>query len=1398
MTENGESALPAGGVGTGEAQAIAFADYLPGYLRQGLSFAKSREYPIVESLEIAVACIDIVGFSTITERLSRSAETGAEAVQALINDCFGTLTELVAQDGGDILHFAGDAVIAFWRVVNGDLSDAALSAVRCAGAAQAALDRMQSGHALEVRAGVGAGTALAAIVGGTQGRRELVLGGTPLTEITITLEAARPREVIASTTVVGLLEGRGLRWTRQERVYRLEDPGQRGPESRQGDAAEAVSGSPAKTPPALRQAEQRATVDYLRSFVPRAVLARLDAGQADWLAEFRQASVMFVAIRGLSFDDDAWAQRLQSAVVALQGVIYHSEGSVNQLLVDDKGTVLLAGWGLALHSHEDDPVRAVRAGLTSHRELARLGIDSAVGIATGRVFTGRRGGTGRTEFALIGATVNLAARLMQQAGDAGPVLCDTQTRDSARSDFEFESLGEVPVKGRSEPLLVHRPTGDRPTGSGRRPRQRPLALIDREAQRELLERALGELEEFPGGAGWAIVGEPGIGKSSLVAWLLEKTDSRPIESFLGRADALSRSDPFHAWRDIIGPLLYDSSRSQPPDVSALLERVDGLCVESELPLLNPFLPLRIPDSELVRKMTARARSARRQEIVLGLLQRRSASSALLLVFEDAHWLDSASWGLIEAVSASRERVLLVVTSRPLTDDTTGAKVLGGAQFRQIDLGPLPPDDMTALVCQRLDVEELPTRVSTELVERSQGNPLYAEELALAMRDSGSIVVAGGRCRVDSRVRDLGRVSTSGTVQGAVASRIDQLGPEMQLTLRTASVLGRSFTVAALGAIHPTIRDHQRLGAEIEKMIELDLLGSQRHTASSAGSPSVEFTHKTIQEVAYELLPFEHRFELHQRFARWLEQKSPSDPSRRASLLAHHWRAGREPEKALGYYRDAVSEAVGNGHNEEVIRLAAQAIELITQRGEPAGSSDELGFWRLRRGRAMIVLGQYDAGQAELRLALERLGCALPQSEMGHRVALTGALLTQTRRRLLPPRLTPAERERPALAAVSEAHLALTGLSYHSGGGTSRLHSAVAAVNYAERAGPSAELAIAYANLCLTSGAIRLHRLARRYAELARSVAEQVDQPATSAIALTRTAIYGLAVGDWRQLADIERAAAVAERYNERRECEEATFISALALIHLGRYQESEQFAAQVLASARKGRAMLPQIWAYRALCEAQARMGRQDEAIASCDRGLELIERHDNRLIRVAIQLQNVKAFCLLERGEHEAAIECAVDAWRSVGRAGFVGYDHFSWLNGIGEVFLEGWERGHSSDGTPSLKALAGKCCQLLGKADPQFPVTYCRALRDRGWQSALEGREDRARRLWQRGLALAERFELPYEAGLLHWELARWDAGGDRRQGHLENAAALFERIGAAWQSQRVRGALADHPRS
>ncbi len=937
--------------------------------------ASGRRFPA------AILFADVSGFTPLTEALSQKGAEGPEELTRLLNGYFSRMIDLIDGQGGDVVKFSGDALTAVFPSDSAALGDAARRAVQAAEAMQAAMVEFETlgtsvgPVALGMKIGIGAGEILAATVGGVEGHWEYVIAGDPLRQVAEAEHHAEMGQIILS------------------------------PEAKALITPHPVPSLPAPKPEWDKAANPDAIQEVLRCFVPGAVIPWMGKSLQEWLAVLRPMSVLFIGITSRNREDDDTVSQLDRAMRAAQEVVNQYEGSINKMAVDDKGTIMVALFGAPPYAHEDDPERALRCAMALQEMAPSLNLELAIGVTTGRVFAGPVGSSTRREYTVMGDTVNLAARLMVLAGP-GQIRCDYQSYYWARGHLGFEALDPVSLKGKAGLIRVYRPTGQLKSAEYKRASG---ALVGRQTEMSQLQDALSQIASGDSRTRCILVeGEAGIGKSRLVEELTVRTQAQGIISFTGSGRSIEQQTPYRAWRDIFSSFLDIDDIDDPEERRRRVEaHIDDQIphLSQRHPLLNDLLHLGFPESALTASMETHLRHESLTSLLLAMLTSWAAENPLVLILEDAHWLDSLSWDLalqaVRTLAVAGVPMLTIVVMRPMDQELNRTEPAALARMdttQRISLSSLSPAETLTLAAHRLNLTgPLPQEIAELVSQRASGNPFFAEELVYSLRDNGhiSVITEGSesRCIINA---DLGRIAQSlpSTVEGLVLSRIDRLSPEEQLTLKVAAVIGRTFVYSVL---HETLGEHMELtqrllNGYLEDLDQLDL------TPLEAPEPELSYIFKHIitQEVAYETLLFAQRRQLHRSVAEWYQRRFghelPLPESGRQEsplslfypLLVYHWHRAEEREQERIFAKLAAESAAAQFANVEAIGYFNRALEL-------APKEDLSLRYALITGREKVydLMGNRESQARDLEL-LHDLSSRLQDDKRTAQVALRQA------------------------------------------------------------------------------------------------------------------------------------------------------------------------------------------------------------------------------------------------------------------------------------------------------------------------------------------------------------------------------------------------------------------------
>jgi class 3 adenylate cyclase/tetratricopeptide (TPR) repeat protein len=581
------------------------------------------------------------------------------------------------------------------------------------------------------------------------------------------------------------------------------------------------------------------------------------------------------------------------------------------------GDAVVGVWG-APQVHEDDAERSVRAALAIAESVnAEMRVAVNTGEALVRVSPASDPGQGT----VVGDVMNTASRL-QAVAPVGAVVVGDATMHATNRMIEYEPLAPVVLKGKPAAVPVWRAIGARAAGHGD-PRQRtPFFGRARELHllREVFERAL----EEPGLQLVTVVGEPGIGKSRLVAELEAELPTRSPAVAVRRGRCIAYGDGIGMWplAEVVKAQAGIGETESEPRARALLDAaVAGMADAAWLrSRLAPLVGLPGEGGEREEVFAAWQR----------FFDEVAARGPLVLIFEDLHWADPAMLAFIQYLAewSTSVAILILCTARPELFESHPTWAGGVGNATTVALKPLGNDDTERLARSLLPELPLPAEVERALVERSGGNPLFAEEYARLLAERAN--------------RALSETEMPDTVLALIAARIDTLDGERKPLLHDAAVVGKVFWAGALADMGE--REPAVVWGELHELGRKELIRRSR-VSTIPGDEEYAFWHDLVHEVAYRQIPRAQRADKHRRAAEWIQRIAGARVADRAELLAFHYseavaltRASGRPEDdslrraAVHYGAIAAEHAIGLDL-ERATHLVDKAIELAEGRGE---------------------------------------------------------------------------------------------------------------------------------------------------------------------------------------------------------------------------------------------------------------------------------------------------------------------------------------------------------------------------------------------------------------------------------------------------------------------------------
>ena len=995
-------------------------------------------------------------------------------------------------------------------------------------------------------------------------------------------------------------------------------------------------------------------------------------------------------------------------------------------LAEFRGDGILAYFGYPI-AHEDDAERTVRAGLDIIAAVARLETRAAeplavrIGIATGVVVVGDLSREGALrEHAVVGDTPNLAARL-QALAEPGTIVVAASTRRLLGDLFRLRDLGSHEVRGIAEPVAAWAIEGVSDSESRfEAVRAAGLTdLIDREDELDfLLERQ--RLAWKGEGQIVLISGEPGIGKSRLAAALTERIAGQPHTRLRYQCSPYHTNSalrPFIAQLERAAGFKADDTSEQRLDKLEALLAMGASQVQAVAPLFAALLS--IPFGERYPPLALSPTQQRRRTLaaLLDQFEGLARRQPILLSFEDAHWADATSLELLD-LTVERVRqlpVLALFTFRPEFEPPW----VGLPNVGTLTLGRLDRDDVENMVAGVTAGRVLPAEVMKQIVAKTDGNPLFVEELTKTVLEAGILVEGAEGYRLDGPLPPL---AIPETLQDSLMARLDRLAPVREIA-QIGAAIGREFSYSLVRAL--VERDETALRHGLAQLQQAGLVFRRGEPPEAVYS----FKHALVRDAAYESLLKSRRQQLHSQIAHALEEKFADIVASQPEIVAHHFTQAGLVEPAIDYWLKAGNLALSRSANAEAVKHLRQGIELTQSQAPPAKRArKELDFY-LALGPAMAATEGYAAPET-LRVfshARDLLGDRGTLTEQ--MTVLWGVYLAHSMRgeniaaREVAHRslALAAEHEHPGMSALANRFMgqilwvmgAFVDARFHLEQTLELCAANQETITSYRRFGADDEVA-ALSPLARTLWILGYPERAAAVAEQALARARTMGLAFTTALALDGEALLG-ALG-----ADLQRAAAHADEamahsiehsfpdYEQR-----ARFIQGALLAQSGDPRRGIELMHRAIAAIERANSVNRRTLYLGHSAAAHASLGQPEVALDLLDEAIQTADKINERFFEA--ELHRLRGEILLtmgRRGEAEAGLRRALTIaqqqqarwwelraattlakhWRDEGKC----LEAYSLLQPVYGWFVEGFD-------TASLKVAKALLGELRDLSGPQ-----------------------------------------------------------------------------------------------
>ncbi|MBI4636203.1 MAG: AAA family ATPase [Candidatus Rokubacteria bacterium] len=1142
------------------------------------------------------------------------------------------------------------------------------------------------------------------------------------------------------------------------------------------------------------------------SYTPRHLAEKILTSRSALEGERKQVTVLFCDVTGST----ALAERLgPDGMHALLDRFFdlaiaevHSyEGTINQFLGD--GFMALFGAPLA---HEDHARRAVLAALAIHRGLrdrradldapAGMEVAARIGLNTGLVVVGKIGDNLRMDYTAIGDTTNLAARL-QALAEPGAVYLGESTYRAVARWVECERLGERAVKGKAEPVTVYRALAARPPARafhGGAIRGISSPLVGRDGVLAAFMDCVRRLETGRGGV-VTVVGEPGLGKSRLVAEARRLVAERDLVWREGRGLSFGQTIGYWPFLEIIKSHAGIGEDDREDQSWAKLERevasLHGDQAPDILPYLATLLGLTVKGELTARVKYLDGQAIKRQILLASrrFFERIATRRPLVLVFEDLHWIDRSSAELLEHLLPLTEEVPLLVcgVGRPEGESPVGrlreiAARDHGGRYTELALAPLSPAESERLVTNLLEREDLPPRLRQMILARAEGNPFFVEEVIRALIDAGALERSdpAGPWRVTTEVD---HVTLPDTLRGVIMARIDRLDEALKAVLKLASVIGRSFFYRVLRAVSEAERE---LEGHLAALQEVELIRERRRI------PELEyaFKHAVVQEATYDTILLDRRRGLHRQVAEALEALFAERLEEFYGVLAYHYSRAEEWGKAQQYLFRAGDQAGRVAADAEALIHYRQAVEAYARAFGDRWDPVQRATLERKMGEALFRRGDHHQAVEYLERSLRHLGAPYPTTRWGVRLAIGRELLRQALHRLIPRLFVRRRAGEPAVAAAERERIyeLRFWIDYFVDRQRAVLDSLLL-LNHSERSGLPAGVAEGLGGVGIICDFVPLPRLAGYYHRRAVELAEQIGEPVPLGIAYTGLAFHEhLCLAQFAPALDHNRRAMQEfRRAGELRGWGAPATMAVVLLVQLGDLAAALAESEEIARVGRDGGDR--QLWGWGLLARGWAllRAGPLEEAASCLGRAIELFEGIPD--YGDVAEASGFLGQCYLGQGKLDEARGLLEETDQLIARWGVRGHQVASTHAGLAAAHLAMAEHLQGAERARALARAKWACRATLGIARAVRP-TLPAVCRLQGTYEWLRGKPGAAQRWWRRSLAAAAA------------QGARWDEGATwleigRRLGtraDVERAHAILSQIGASPDVTEARRLLTD----
>ncbi len=879
------------------------------------ALAKGKRSGFYKNEVMTAVYMDVSGFTAMSEQLSQMGKEGAEEITSVINSFFSPLVDIITEEGGDIYRFGGDAIIAFFY--GNSEKENALLALKTA---RKAVDFVHKNSTVKTSAG---NFYISIHIGITTGpvffkdlNVDFLFSGKSAHNVLVAVEKAEKGEIVVDTrTKKHFKEGNFER--RGKSFFKVLNP---------DSIVVPDTIKPLKHTLRIKEEKKEKMLGRLKNYISKWLLEKIKIKAAFDASdgEHRKITVLFVHFS--SFDFEKNPGKASSVLDEFYNTVYRLlekyKGYMNKIDLYENSDRLLLLFGFP-EAHEHDEERACIFAHELFSVFKNSEVNLQIGINTGYAFAAPVGSDVRREYTVMGDTVNYAARLAS-AAKPGIALVSDDIYKKNSNIFDFEFFGYKRFKGKSGIKPVYRLKGKKAKKAKKDTRDlvstwvsESKKMVGRDKELSLIRDAI-ESTASKKGKIIGIIGEAGLGKSRLAREASSILKGKNFESYVGSCFSYGVSISYQPWisilNDIFGILPEDNQETEHKKIIEKTREVSRKLIDW-LPIIGEVMGIPFEETSLTKFADPKLRKQRFFDIVFDFLKHEAKSHPIAIIIEDLHWADSASLELINYIARNiyNKNIMMIMVTRPINRIL---EFMEKDYYIEIRLHELKKEDTAKLVKSLLSIRSIPKDFKDAIVDKSQGNPFYTEEIIKSLIEQGYVWL--NKNKKWKFTGDVKEIVLPDRVEEIILSRIDRLNLKERMVLQTTSVLGREFPAFLLQSL---FADIETIKEDLSNLRRLDLI----QINTRRGETRYMFKHVLTQEVAYGTLSFAKKRKLHKEVGTFIENKYAERKEEFLGLLSYHFYQGKDYDKALLYSVEAGEKAKNVYANNEAVEFFTRAI-----------------------------------------------------------------------------------------------------------------------------------------------------------------------------------------------------------------------------------------------------------------------------------------------------------------------------------------------------------------------------------------------------------------------------------------------------------------------------------------